>query len=372
MNEKNLETKDKCLKTKEIAIVGIQGVPARYGGFETMVENIIPQTPDPKLRYTVFCARRDCPQQPKQYKGARLSYVPLFHANGIQSIPYDILSLLRCTRHFDAILVLGVSGGIFLPIFRRLCRNRLIVNIDGLEHRRQKWGRFARWFLRKSEACAVKAADIVVADNQAIKQYVTDTYGREAALIAYGGDQTMCDLDPSRQMQILDSMGLKRYEYAMAVCRIEPENNCHVTLKAFAATGRPLVFVGNWRRNPYSRDLHRRYSAYKNIRLLDSVYDLDTLYALRLNARAYIHGHSAGGTNPSLVEAMFFGRPILAYDVVYNRNATFNKAYYFSDSKELTDLFDCCDLDGSELTALAEEHYRWATIAREYEALYGE
>lgn len=104
--------------------------------------------------------------------------------------------------------------------------------------------------------------------------------------------------------------------------------------------------------------------------MLTSIYDLDMLYALRKNAKMYIHGHSAGGTNPSLVEAMFFGRPILCYDVVYNRETTKNKAYYFDDCNSLVALLDHSDLDGNAMRLIAEENYTWSNIAKQYEALY--
>lgn len=137
---------------KQVAIVGIQGVPAKYGGFETLVENIIGDNCSPEVCYTVFCSGKDYTTRPDTYKGARLEYVPFFHANGVQSTPYDILSMLKCLRGYDTVVILGVSGCVFLPIFRLLYRKKLIVNIDGLEHKRAKWGKFSKWFLRISEA----------------------------------------------------------------------------------------------------------------------------------------------------------------------------------------------------------------------------
>ena len=107
-----------------------------------------------------------------------------------------------------------------------------------------------------------------------------------------------------------------------------------------------------------------------SIHIVESVYDLDVLYTLRKHARVYVHGHSAGGTNPSLVEAMFFGCPILAYDVVYNRETTYNKAYYYKDSTDLIRLSQNPHLNGSSMRELAEQHYLWKTIVKQYEALF--
>ena len=156
----------------------------------------------------------------------------------------------------------------------------------------------------------------------------------------------------------------------MSVCRIEPENNCHITLDAFANSNKRLVFIGNWKRNEYSRRLKERYKECANITLLDSIYDLKILYALRNNTYSYIHGHSAGGTNPSLVEAMFFGRPILAYNVVYNCETTHHKAYYWQNSEELQELIKATNLSGDEVKKVAEQHYTWKKITKEYEGLY--
>lgn len=356
---------------KQVAIVGIQGVPAKYGGFETLVENMIGENCSPEVCYTIFCSGKDYAMHIGTYKGAKLKYVPLFHANGAQSTPYDILSMLKCLRGYDTVLILGVSGCIFLPIFRLLYRKRLIVNIDGLEHRRAKWGKFAKWFLRTSEAMAVRFADVVVADNKGIQDYVTETYGKPSELIAYGGDHTQREVSEERQQEILNKYGVKSNDYAISVCRIEPENNSHILCEAFAKSGRDLVFVGNWERSEYSRNLKKEYGSYSNIRMVDSVYDLDELYALRNQCECYIHGHSAGGTNPSLVEAMSFGKPIIAFDVVYNRETTENKAYYFKNSNQLVELVSQKEKDGASMKEIAKWRYTWKHIAKQYEALYG-
>lgn len=250
---------------KQVAIVGIQGVPAKYGGFETLVENIIGDNCCSEVRYTVFCSGKDYATRMKTYKEAQLKYIPLFHANGIQSTPYDILSMLKCLRGYDAVVILGVSGCIFLPIFRLLYRKQLIVNIDGLEHRRAKWSKFARWFLRTSEAMAVRYADVVITDNKGIQDYVTDTYHKHSELIAYGGNHVLRDVPMMRQNEILEKYGLTKKEYAISICRIEPENNCHITLEAFAEVGQKLVFIGNWKYSTYGKELQRKYSKYPNI-----------------------------------------------------------------------------------------------------------
>ena len=354
---------------KKVAIIGIQGVPANYGGFETLVENIIGEHRSGDIEYTIYCSSKDMPQRLDTHKGAKLKYIPL-RANGVQSIPYDIIAMIRSIRGFDTILILGVSGCIFLPILRLLSKAKIIVNIDGLEHRRDKWTKSVRKFLLLSEIVAVKNAHIVIADNKGIADYVMWRYKKEARLIAYGGDHALQPVAQERQDEILANYKLEKGDYSMSVCRIEPENNCHIVLDSFEQSGKNLVFIGNWNKSDYSRCLREKYRNCSNIKLLDSIYDLDILYTMRNNAKSYIHGHSAGGTNPSLVEAMFFGHPILAYNVVYNCETCHHAAHFWNNSRELQQLSMQDELTGEATKSIAETHYTWEKITKQYEELY--
>lgn len=357
-------------KIKKVAIVGIQGIPAHYGGFETLVENLIKHNKTENIEYTVFCSSRDLPTRLNTYMGTRLIYVPL-HSNGIGSVFYDFLSMLLAVRGYDTILILGISGCIFLPFVKLLSPAKFIVNIDGLEHRRKKWNRFARWFLRISERVAVRFADTIISDNKGIRDYVTETYHKDSELISYGGDHVLVDVPEETQIAFLARYGLVRNEYALTVCRIEPENNIDLILETFTECTDKIVIVGNFKTNAYSHHLQQQYGRYKNILLLDAVYDRDLLYILRHNARYYVHGHSAGGTNPSLVEAMFFGRPILVYDVTYNRETTTFQAEYFSNKEDLKRLITHTQyMNGALLRQVASERYLWQDITRQYEELY--
>lgn len=284
--------------------------------------------------------------------------------------------MIKTVGHgFDAMLVLGTSGCMFLPILRLFFRKKIIVNIDGLEHRRAKWGKMAKRYLRMSEAVAVKMADVIVADNQGIAQYVKEKYGFQPSVIAYGGDHVLMNLSEDRQCELLKTYGVEPGKYAVTVCRIEPENNSRMILETFAAQkDMKLVFVGNWEKSDYSRSLREEFGKYSHICLVNSEYNLDRLYALRSQCAFYIHGHSAGGTNPSLVEAMWLGCPVLAYDVVYNRYTTGNRARYFHNSDELAALLQVSEAErkriGRDLRQLAEEEYHWKRIAEQYEAEY--
>lgn len=357
----------------KVAILGSQGVPAQYGGFETLVENIIGENCSPFIQYTVFCSGKDFTEKLQTYKGAILEYIT-FRANGIQSTIYDILSLVKAIKGYDAVLLLGTSGGIALPLFRLFSRTKLITHIDGLEHQRSKWSRFAKVFLRLSESLAVKYGDFVIADNKGIQDYIIKEYGKNSELIAYGGDHVLRDTTDTQQQKVLEQYNLAPATYSLKISRIEPENNCEMILDAFVKTGEVFVYVGNWSTNEFGKQLQCQYVEYSNIRLIDSLYDLDTLYALRRHCKFYIHGHSAGGTNPSLVEAMFFGCPVFAFDVVFNKETTEYKANYFQSESELCKLIttdkSIFKENGLVMTEIANRRYTWAKIAKEYEGLY--
>ncbi|NMB81771.1 MAG: glycosyltransferase family 1 protein, partial [Ignavibacteria bacterium] len=320
----------------KIAIIGSQGIPAQYGGFETVAENLVDKKLSDVIQYTVFCSSKDLPEKRESYKNAKLKYIP-FRANGAQSIIYDIVSLIKSIHGYDVVLLLGVSGCIFLPIFRFFSKSKIIVNIDGLEHRRGKWNWFAKQFLKFSEKIAIIFAHKIIVDNKGIMDYVMKTYKKTSVFIAYGGDHAYREITKDFEKQILSFYGV-RGEYSLAISRIEPENNCELILKACAEANYPLLYVGNWDFSIYSRSLKSYYSSNPNIHIINSIYDLDVLHVLRKNCSFYIHGHSAGGTNPSLVEAMFFNVPIIAFDCIYNKETTEYKAKYFRSKEDIIQL----------------------------------
>ncbi|MCM2476083.1 glycosyltransferase family 1 protein [Rhizobium sp. CG5] len=357
----------------KIAILGTVGVPGRYGGFETLAENLVRQhhTGRWDAGLTVYCSAEAYPDRAPRYLSADLRY-SRFRANGIQSILYDAFTLLDCARRgHDAALLLGVSGAVVLPFIRLFSSMRVVTNVDGIEWRRDKWTGAARHFLRLSEWMAVRFSHQVVADNQGIADHLQEAYGVEAAVIAYGGDHA---LDSAGQVPDDDQAATLPPGYALALCRIEPENNIAMILEAFACAGKQLVFVGNWDNSEYGRTLRAQYSTQKNILLLDPIYEAAALYRVRAGAGLYVHGHSAGGTNPSLVEMMHFGVPILAFDCVYNRYTTENQAKYFRTAGDLAWIAglptEPPDI-GARLREIAERAYTWNRIGKEYFTILG-
>lgn len=355
----------------KIAIIGTVGLPSNYGGFETLVENITKEI-NQKFDITIYCSAKSYSNKLKTYNNCRLHYINL-EANGIQSIFYDIYAIFHALKYADKLLILGVSGCVILPFIKLFSKKIIIVNIDGLEWKRQKWNRFAKWFLKLSERFAVEAADAVICDNIVIKNYVMQTYQKKVHFIAYGGDH-------SSAVQISQNT-YKKYpflnaKYAFNVCRIEPENNIEMILEAFSGNSKiPLVLIGNWNNSAFGIQIKSKYQDFENIYLLDAIYDQDILNQIRSNCDVYIHGHSAGGTNPSLVEAMSLGLPTFCYDINYNVETTEGSALYFKSSNDLKNLIKSTGKDdlkqlGIKMRYIAQKSYTWSIISNQYSKLF--
>ena len=357
--------------SKHIAIIGTVGIPANYGGFETLAEYLT-QKLAKDFCLSVFCSTKGLKEKPSTHNGARLHYIDL-GANGIQSIPYDILSTIRALTFADTLLILGVSGCIVLPFVKLISNKKIIVNIDGLEWKREKWNKYAKAFLKYSEKIAVKHADVVVTDNKVIQDYVLSEYGKPSELIAYGADHVQ---RMPLSLEVLTQYPFLGKKYAFTVCRIEPENNLHIIIEAmFQQDQLPLVIVGNWENSEYGKKLRKQYEDAPHIYLLDPIYNQNILNQIRSNAAVYLHGHSAGGTNPSLVEAMYLGLPIFAYDVLYNKETTEHQAEYFSSAKELVKLVEMMSKDSlasnaEKMYEIASRRYVWSVVAQKYADLF--
>lgn len=359
-------------KQFDISIIGTVGLPPCYGGFETLAAQLTCRIAA-QYRIQVFCTGHRYPDsvsRPKEWNGAFLRYVD-WSANGWQSIPYDIVSLWLSARRSRVLLVLGVSGCLILPLIRFFWPStRIVTNVDGLEWKRSKWGFLARTFLRLSEWFAVHFSHAVVSDNQGIYDYISQKYGTNSYLIAYGGDQDT-EIGYTSVPVPVDTR-FDSGSYHLALCRIEPENNIEAILEAFKnSPEKSLVFVGNWDVSEFAKVMRSRFGSLPNIELKDPIYSLNHLKSLRKSARAYIHGHSSGGTNPSLVEAMHSGMAVMAFDINYNRHTTHNKAIYWQDTDTLA--MSLCSTPNqdfarvaSNMRDIAQSHYTWTLVANQY------
>ena len=298
--------------------------------------------------------------------------VPL-RANGFQSIIFDGWSMLCAAFRCDVTVVFGTSGCIFLPFFK-LIGSKLVLNPDGAEWKRGKWNKYVKSFLLLSEKMGVKYSTHVISDNKHIGEYLEEAYGTQSSLIEYGGDNAKY-IELSEE--VASKYGIAKNEYAFKVCRIEPENNIDLILHAFEEVSYRLIIIGNWKNSDYGTKLQDKYKDNSNITLLDPIYHQETLDELRGNCGIYVHGHSVGGTNPSLVEAMNLGLFCLVYDVNYNRETTERKAKYFKTKNDLvlamaefgSPEFDANSVRGNMLE-IANRRYRWGIITNKYAEVF--
>ncbi len=358
----------------KIAIIGTDGIPARYGGFETFVEQVMPYiiAAGHEVMVVGSAVGRRADDAPRR-TGLRVVNLPM-SANGASSVAFDAWSFARVAHWADAVLLLGVSAGLFVPIFRILARHRrLVVNVDGLESSRSKWAGVRGHFLALSESVAVRSATRLVADNAGIAELLRARFGRESAVIAYGADHVRPPPDETECALVLSGFGLKADRYALTVARIEPENHISLMIEAFLAS--PLdryAIVGNFSHGPYGRELFDHYGRESRLCLIESVYDPHVLACLRSRCAIYLHGHKVGGTNPSLVEMLPYARPIAAWRCSFNQSTLRGSGAYFESAPELTSLLGNPSFASYIPPAAVRDDpaYAWAAIASDYISLF--
>ena len=354
--------------------MGTRGVPAQYGGFETAVEEIGKRLVTRGYDVTVYC--RNPGQRITQYEGMRLVNAPAIRHRVAETLSHTAASTAHAIvrDHPDVVLLLNAGNA---PMLRPLALAGIptAIHLDGLESKREKWRGAGAAYYRWAERAAVRWGREVIADADAIADHVRREYGRECVVIPYGASVIHPDADR------LTTLGVDAGEYHLIVARFEPENHVLDAVHAYRTSQetRPLVVVGS---APYSQwyveSVRAAAHADPRIRFTGGIYDQELLDQLYGNATTYIHGHSVGGTNPSLLRAMGAGAPVLAYDVEFNREVTAGEALFWSDADALTPLLDdvASGLSGSllaEFSRLGRERiasvYQWDTVTDQYEAL---
>lgn len=339
-----------------ISFIGTVGIPNRYGGFEAFLEQCAPEIAREGIQVLVTCDAAMYPDR-GAYSGVERIFIPI-RANGALSVLHDLAAFLAVFFKSSHIVVLGVSGGLWFPFFRLLCNifsKRLVVNIDGVEWQRGKFGPVRRLLLRVFDGLAQRFSHKIVYDNDALKPYLIKGAENKAIMIPYSGDHVIRCTGVSIQKGT-----------ALTICRIVPENNLELLLNAAACSGiAEYTVVGNWNNSAYGRNVRDRYSNNQKLRLLDPIYDPTKLSELRESCEFYVHGHSVGGTNPSLVEMLFYDCKILCFDVPFHRHTAGSFARYFSNSEQLSSLLSddtTMDLDRN----LIREKYTKNAIANAY------
>ena len=356
-----------------IAMIGTRGVPAAYGGFETAVEEIGRRLAADGDEVTVYC--RTTGARPSRYLDMKLVHLPALRSRTLETLSHTGLSVLHLLFHRrpDVAFVFNAANSPFLPLLR-LARIPVAVHVDGLEWKRGKWGRGGRTYYRVAEQLAVRWGDALIADARGIADYYRSEFDIDTELLTYGAQ--IIEHAPNRR---LHELGLEPGGFHLVVARFEPENHVDVIVDGYSqSTARlPLVVVGS---APYSAAYTDRIAAIAEaeprILMLGGVFDQELLDELYANALSYLHGHSVGGTNPSLLRAMGAGTAVIAWDVGFNREVLGVDGEFFEDADDVGQLVVSAEAHaeeysatGARLRARAGELFDWDVVARGYQRL---
>ncbi|HET7832243.1 MAG TPA: DUF1972 domain-containing protein [Gallionella sp.] len=360
----------------KLAILGTKGIPARYGGFETFAEKLSLGLVERGFDVTVYCETTD--EMPARLGGVKLEYVPLPKLGPLSTVVFDLRCLWHARRDHEVVYMLGYGAAMFCFI-PRLWGKQVWLNMDGLEWKRSKWSKPAKIWLKMMEAIAMWTPNRIIADAAGIKDSLQSRHARlpPVSVIPYGAPV----IESGPDHGVLAEMNLAPFEYYLVVCRLEPENHVLEILRGYALsdTTRPLIVVGNHLSGtPYVAKL--RDINIPSIRFVGAIYDQKKLLALRYYCAAYFHGHSVGGTNPSLLEAMGCGNLVIAHDNMFNREVLGEMGMYFRsemDIPALSNAVENCDIStrnmvSSDSVARIRAFYTWDMIVEKYTKLLTE
>lgn len=360
-------------KIQSVNILGIRGLPASHGGFETFAEHFALFLKERGWDVTVFCQEvGDGERYETEWEGIRRVHIPVKHEGSVGSILFDYKSTRIAVRSEAINLVLGYNTALFGVLYKWHGRQH-VMNMDGIEWKRDKWSRPIKFWFYVNERIGSVLADHLIADHPEIKKHLQrHTREGKIAVIPYAADEIVT-ADESRLAQY----GVVANQFFLVIARPEPENSILEIVRAFSSKprGMKLVVLGSYRSDhQYHKAI--KESANESVVFPGAIYDKDTLHALRFFSACYIHGHTVGGTNPSLVEALGAGSPILAHDNKYNRWVAGEGALYFTDQKDCARLLDDienCAINIEEkrrlIRARKTEEFTWDRVHRAYESL---
>jgi glycosyltransferase involved in cell wall biosynthesis len=359
---------------KTLRILGTRGVPAAHGGFETFAEQLALHLTQHGWRVVVYCQEDGGgPVHEDAWQGVERVHIPVRTAGAAGTIVFDWLATRHAARHRDLCLTLGYNTALFCA-WLRLKGVPNVINMDGIEWRRQKWGAAAKaWFwLNDWGGCLL--GNHLVADNPGIHRHLRTRVGEtKITTIPYGADHVT-----SMPTDALLPLQLEPGRYWTLIARPEPENSVLEIVRAFSRRqrGTKLAVLGRYDvdRNPYHAAVQAAASS--EVRFVGAIYDQAIVKALRFHALGYLHGHQVGGTNPSLVEALGAGSPVIAHDNAFNRWVAGPGNLYFSNEGDCASALDRLEDHPEELTAMrraSSERFRsgltWPQVLATYEAL---
>jgi glycosyltransferase involved in cell wall biosynthesis len=332
----------------KIAFISVRGIPNNYGGFEEFAEYISVGLAERGHDITVYSPHYH-PYQEKEYKGVHIKHIyspELWMGGSVGSFFYDYLSLKDALKKEDFDIIYDAGYTSIIPAYIRfnvknIRRPIFTTNMDGLEYKRAKFNKWAQKFLFWEEQMAVKHSHYLIADNMGIQDYYKEKYGKESKFLAYGAT-----IHDHYNADYLKEYGLTENDYFILVARLEPENNIYMAIDGYLASEqygkKPLVVVGKTN-TPYGKKLVAKYGNNPNIKFVGGIYDFDKLNSVRHFSYAYFHGHSVGGTNPSLLEAMASECFILSHNNVFNHSVLRDNAIYYQSTEDVTKLLNDID-----------------------------
>ncbi|THJ67846.1 glycosyltransferase family 1 protein [Arthrobacter echini] len=353
-----------------IALIGTRGVPAKYGGFETCVEEVGSRLASLGHDVTVYC-RSSSETSPDEYLGMRLIHLPSIRRRSLETLSHTGLSVNHLLwNRTDVAIVFNAANAPWLPVIRA-AGIPVATHVDGLEWKRAKWGKIGKRYYRSVEALAVRWSDALIADAKGIQAYYRERFDASTEYLAYGAPI----LDDAGSEKVRE-IGLEPSEYHLVVARLEPENHVHLIVDGYRRSSArlPLVIVGT---APYAPAYIEkiRSLADDRVRFLGGVWDQKLLDQLYANALVYWHGHSVGGTNPSLLRAIGAGAATNAFDVDFNSEVLGDAGRYFAESEDVVRLVEAAERDRQDcetrglLAREAAGRYDWDDVALRYETL---
>lgn len=354
-----------------LGIIGTRGIPNEYGGYEQFAEIVSVALQKRGFDVAVYNSHKHSYQKP-EFNSVRIIHCfdPEYIVGTFGQFIYDFNCILDSRkRNFDLIMQLGyTSSSIWSWLFpSKAC---IISNPDGLEYKRSKYNKAVRYFLTFAEKWMVENSDIIIADSKGIRSYLKEKFDVDSEFIPYGAD-----IFKQPDISVLDEFNLEAFEYDMLIARMEPENNIETIIKGVLKSGckRPLLIIGNCNRK-YGRYLKNKYHS-SGIRFMGGIYDINKLNNLRYYSNLYFHGHSVGGTNPSLLEAMASSALICAHDNIFNRGVLEEDAYFFRSENDVSNYASSLSKRNIEKSIFTnnlkkiEEVYSWEKIVDQIEVL---
>lgn len=383
------------MEEKNVFLIGSNGIPAKYGGFETFVENLTANKINQNIKYHVACIGND--NSEFEYNNSRCFNIKVPNIGAAKAEYYDLAALERTIKYIKknniknaTVYILGTGVGLFIGIYKRRFKKlgaKVYVNPDGCEWRRAKWNAILKKFFKVCEGKMAKHADLLICDSVNIEKYIKEEYKKynpKTTFIAYGSNLEKTKNEDTKKLENwYNEKEISKNDYYLIVGRFVPENNYETMIKEFikSKTNKKLVIITNVEKNKFYEELKEKtkFDNDERIKFVGTVYDTPLLKQIRENAYGYIHGHEVGGTNPSLLEALATTKLNLLLDVGFNKEVAKQGAMYWNKEEgNLSDLINSLenisDEEKEKYGTMAkrriEEEYNWNKIVTKYEKIF--